>query len=138
MNKINLAALQLQLDKTDNLNFLLDQLNDLIKKRDDLDLIVLSELAVGGAGAKNCNHPLSKYEKIFSEFAQNNSIFLIPGTFYEEDGDKIFNVSPVFNRDGKLIAKAKKVYPWLPYEVNVDSSDKICVFNFEDKGNIGI
>ena len=44
----------------------------------------------------------------------------------------------MFNRDGKLIAKAKKIYPWLPYEVNVDSSDEICVFNFEDKGNIGI
>ena len=126
MNKINLAALQLQLDKTDNLDFLLDQLNNLIKRRGDLDLIVLSELAVGGAGAKNCNHPLSKYEKIFSEFAQNNSIFLIPGTFYEEDGHKIFNVSPVFNRDGKLIAKAKKVYPWLPYEVNGNIGIHIC------------
>ena len=108
MNKINLAALQLQLDKTDNLDFLLDQLNDFIKRIDDLDLIVLSELAVGGAGAKNCNHPLSKYERIFSEFAKRNSIFLIPGTFYEEDGHKVFNVSPVFNREGEMIAKAKK------------------------------
>jgi predicted amidohydrolase len=63
---------------------------------------------------------------------------LIPGTFYEEDGHKVFNVSPVFNRDGEMIAKAKKIYPWLPYEIDVDSSDEICVFNFEDKGNIGI
>ena len=78
MNKIKLAALQLQLNKTDNLDFLLNQLDDLIKRRDDLDLIILSELAVGGAGAKNCNHPLSKYEKIFSDFAKSNSIFLIP------------------------------------------------------------
>ena len=138
MNKIKLAALQLQLDKTDNLDFLLLQLNDLVKNRDDLDIIILSELAVGGAGAKNCNHPLSKYEKIFSEFAKNNSIFLIPGTFYEEDEEKVFNVAPVYNREGKLIAKAKKIYPWLPYELDVDSSDEICVFNFEDKGNIGI
>ena len=138
MNKINLAALQLQLDKTDNLDFLLSELNDLVKSRDDLDIIILSELAVGGAGAKNCNHPLSKYEKIFSEFAKNNSIFLIPGTFYEEEEEKVFNVAPVYNREGKLIAKAKKIYPWLPYELDVDSSDEICVFNFEDKGNIGI
>ena len=138
MNKINLAALQLQLDKTDNLDFLLSELNDLVKSRDDLDIIILSELAVGGAGAKNCNHPLNKYEKIFSEFAKNNSIFLIPGTFYEEDEEKVFNVAPVYNREGKLIAKAKKIYPWLPYELDVDSSDEICVFNFEDKGNIGI
>ncbi len=138
MNKIKLAALQLQLDKTDNLDFLLSELNDLVKSRDDLDIIILSELAVGGAGAKNCNHPLSKYEEIFSEFAKNNSIFLIPGTFYEEAENKVFNVAPVFNREGKLIAKAKKIYPWLPYELDVDSSDEICVFNFEDKGNIGI
>ena len=138
MNKIKLAALQLQLDKTDNLDFLLSELNDLVKSRDDLDIIILSELAAGGAGAKNCNHPLNKYEKIFSEFAKNNSIFLIPGTFYEEDEEKVFNVAPVYNREGKLIAKAKKIYPWLPYELDVDSSDDICVFNFEDKGNIGI
>ena len=138
MNKIKLAALQLQLDKTDNLDFLLLHLNDLVKNRDDLDIIILSELAVGGAGAKNCNHPLSKYEKIFSEFAKNNSIYLIPGTFYEEAENKVFNVAPVFNSEGKLIAKAKKIYPWLPYELDVDSSDEICVFNFEDKGNIGI
>ncbi len=46
MNKINLAALQLQLDKTDNLDFLLSELNDLVKSRDDLDIIILSELAV--------------------------------------------------------------------------------------------
>tara|TARA_A100001388_G_C28759852_1_gene497105 strand:- start:801 stop:1628 length:828 start_codon:yes stop_codon:yes gene_type:complete len=138
MNKIKLAALQLQLNKANNLNFLLSQLNDLVKSRNDLDIIILSELAVGGAGAKNCNHPLSKYEKIFSEFAKNNSIFLVPGTFYEEVGEKIFNVSPVFDRRGVLIAKAKKIYPWLPYELDVDSGDEICVFNFEDKGNIGI
>ena len=138
MNKIKLSALQLKLHKTDNLDFLLLQLNDLVKNRDDLDIIILSELAVGGAGAKNCNHPLSKYEKIFSEFAKNNSIYLIPGTFYEEAENKVFNVAPVFNSEGKLIAKAKKIYPWLPYELDVDSSDEICVFNFEDKGNIGI
>ena len=52
MNKIKLAALQLQLNKTDNLDFLLNQLDDLIKRRDDLDLIILSELAVGGSWSK--------------------------------------------------------------------------------------
>ena len=79
MNKIKLAALQFQLAKTDNLELILSHLKNIPKIMDDLDLIILSELAVGGAGAKNCNHPLSKYERIFSEFAKRNSIFLIPG-----------------------------------------------------------
>tara|TARA_B100000575_G_scaffold136877_1_gene109137 strand:- start:455 stop:1291 length:837 start_codon:yes stop_codon:yes gene_type:complete len=138
MSKIKLAALQLELEKTNNLNYLLDELNQLCKNSNDLDLVILSELAVGGAGAKNCDHPFKKYKKVFSDFAMKNSIFLIPGTFYEEINGKNFNVSPVFNRNGELIAKAKKIYPWLPYEEDVESSSEICVFNFEGKGNIGI
>ena len=138
MSKIKLAALQLELEKTNNLNYLLDELNQLCKNSNDLDLVILSELAVGGAGAKNCDHPFKKYKNVFSDFAMKNSIFLIPGTFYEEINGKNFNVSPVFNRNGEIIAKAKKIYPWLPYEEDVESSSEICVFNFEGKGNIGI
>tara|TARA_B100000214_G_scaffold375119_1_gene360141 strand:+ start:1641 stop:2477 length:837 start_codon:yes stop_codon:yes gene_type:complete len=138
MSKIKLAALQLELKKTNNLNYLLDELNQLCKNSNNLDLVILSELAVGGAGAKNCDHPFKKYKKVFSDFAMENSIFLIPGTFYEEINGKNFNISPVFNRNGKLIAKAKKIYPWLPYEEDVESSSEICVFNIEGKGNIGI
>ena len=44
MNKINLAALQLQLDKTDNLDFLLLQLNELVKNRDDILKIIYKHL----------------------------------------------------------------------------------------------
>lgn len=138
MNKIKLAAFQLQLNKTNNLDYLLTELDQLFQNINDIDLVIFSELAVGGAGAKNCNHPLSKYKNIFSQVAIKHSIFLIPGTFYEDEGQKTFNVAPVFNRQGELIAKAKKIYPWLPYELDVDSSDEICVFNFEGKGNIGI
>ena len=49
MNKIKLAALQFQLAKTDNLELILSHLKNIPKIMDDLDLIILSELAVGGA-----------------------------------------------------------------------------------------
>lgn len=138
MNKIKLAALQLELKATNNLDYLLDELNALCSKSKDIDIVVLTELAVGGAGAKNCQHPFSDYEKIFSDFAQKYSIYLIPGTFYEDSSEGTHNIAPVFNRKGKLVAKAKKIYPWLPYEKNVKSSNEVCVFNIENKGNIGI
>ena len=108
MNKIILAALQLELKKTNNLSYLLDELENLCSKSKDIDIVVLTELAVGGAGAKNCQHPLSKYEKTFSDLAKKYSIFLVPGTFYEETSEGIFNVAPVFNREGALISKAIK------------------------------
>ena len=138
MNKLRLAALQLELKKTDNISYLLSELNNLCSKSDELDLIVLSELAVGGAGAKNCAHSFNKYENIFSDLAKKYSVYLIPGTFYEETTSGSFNIAPVFDRNGKLITKAKKIFPWLPYEKDVESSNEICVFNFENKGNIGI
>ena len=45
MNKIKLAALQFQLAKTDNLELILSHLKNIPKIMDDLDLIILSELA---------------------------------------------------------------------------------------------
>ena len=138
MNKIILAALQLELKKTNNLSYLLDELENLCSESNDIDIVILTELAVGGAGAKNCQHPLSKYEKTFSDLAKKYSIFLVPGTFYEETSEGTFNVAPVFNREGTLISKAIKNFPWLPYETDVQPSSEVCVFNFENKGNIGI
>ena len=122
MNKLRLAALQLELKKTDNISYLLSELNNLCSKSDELDLIVLSELAVGGAGAKNCAHSFNKYENIFSDLAKKYSVYLIPGTFYEETTSGSFNIAPVFDRNGKLITKAKKIlmrYAYLILRIKV-------------------
>ena len=130
--------MQLSLNKTNNLNYVINSIESFCNKHKDLELLVLSELAVGGPGAKNSEHSLDRYINTFSDLAKKFNIWLIPGTFYENDGDSIFNTAPVFNSNGDLVTKARKLYPWLPYEINVDSGTSICVFEIPGKGIIGL
>jgi predicted amidohydrolase len=138
MSILKVGCLQLKLNKSNNIDHIIRSIDKACKDYPNLDLVVLSELAVGGAGAKDSEHTLDKYVNLFSNIAEDKGIWLIPGSFYEKVDDKIYNTAPVFNRDGKLVTKAKKIYPWLPYEENVDSGSDICVFNIPDKGIIGV
>ena len=115
MSKLKVACLQLNLQKTDNLESILNSIEKTCKDHPSIELVVLSELAVGGAGALDTRHPLNKYTEIFSKIAKENNIWLIPGSFYENYNNQVFNTAPVFYPNGKLIAKARKIYPWLPY-----------------------
>ena len=138
MSILTVGAMQLSLNKTNNLNYVINSIESFCNKHKDVELLVLSELAVGGPGAKNSEHSLDRYINTFSDLAKKFNIWLIPGTFYENDGDSIFNTAPVFNSNGDLVTKARKLYPWLPYEINVDSGTSICVFEIPGKGIIGL
>lgn len=138
MSKLKVACLQLDLQKTDNLESILNSIEKTCKDHPSIELVVLSELAVGGAGAIDTSHPLNKYTEVFSKIAKDNNIWLIPGSFYENYNNQVFNTAPVFDPNGKLIAKARKIYPWLPYEEHVDSSSSFCVFEIPNRGIVGI
>jgi|TARA_B110000444_G_scaffold63553_1_gene59505 predicted amidohydrolase len=138
MSILKVACLQLKLNKTENLKYIINSIETICNDCSDIDLIVLSELAVGGAGALHTTHTLDKYIDIFSKTAKDNNVWLIPGSFYEKENNKIFNTAPVFNANGDLVTKARKMYPWLPYEINVDPGSDFCVFNIPNKGTVGI
>lgn len=138
MSILKVGAMQLKLNKTNNLDYVVHSIENFCNANKDVELVILSELAVGGPGAKDSNHGLDKYINTFSDLAKKLHIWLIPGTFYENDGDGIFNTAPVFNSNGDLVTKARKLYPWLPYEINVDSGTSICVFDIPGKGTIGL
>ena len=135
---LRVACLQLKLQKTDNFEYIQNAIEKTLHKFLDIDLIVLSELAVGGAGAKNTVHTLDKYINLFSNIAKENNVWLIPGSFYEKTKKNIFNTAPVFNASGELVTKARKLYPWLPYEKDVDHGSDFCCFEFPGKGIIGV
>lgn len=46
---------------------------------------------------------------MLSRAAKQNSVFVVGGTIPEVDGDGIYNTCTVWNPDGELIAKYRKV-----------------------------
>ena len=135
--KIRIGCFQLALQNSDNFDLISKKISDFLTSN-SVDIIILSELAVGGPGATNEKFYLHNYIDKFTDIALKNDIWLVPGTFYEKVDNKIFNTSPVINNLGKVITKAYKMFPWLPYEENVEMADRFCTFEYPGFGKIGL
>ncbi len=58
-----------------------------------------------------------------SDIAKEVGCWLVPGSFLEIDGSDIYNTAIVFNPKGKIIAKYRKIYPWMPFEDTAYGTD---------------
>ncbi len=75
----------------------------------------------------------------FCEDARRHGIWLIPGSLFEkaEDG-RIYNTSVVINPAGEIVAKYRKMFPFRPYESEVEAGTEFCVFDVPEVGRFGL
>jgi formamidase len=69
--------------------------------------------------------------------AREHGIFLIPGSLYEKEGIAIYNTAPVFNPQGELIERYRKMYPWRPHE-KTTPGNRTAVFEIAGVGKVGV
>lgn len=144
MSKLNIGGLQLSLD---NNNATLDENNfDLIEHEIELamtrfpwiDMLVLSELASYGVKAIYAQKKNSDVELFYSKLAKKHRVWIVPGSYLEKSGNDIFNTAPVINPKGEIIARYRKIYPFLPYENNISAGNKFVVFEVPNIGKLGV
>jgi predicted amidohydrolase len=64
--------------------------------------------------------------------------WLVPGSMYELDGDKLYNTALVISPQGEIVCKYRKMFPWLPYESGITPGNEFCVFDIPDVGRFGL
>ena len=138
MKPLSIAAIQLNLAKKDNYSLVERKAREAVYRFPWLEMLVFSELAVGGAGASNATFFLSEYLDKLKELAKELDVWLIPGSFYEETEEGTFNTTPVIDNKGDLVTKCRKLYPFLPYETGVAAGNEVCVFEIPGSGKVGI
>ena len=138
MKPLSIAAIQLNLARKDNYTLLETKAREAVYRFPWLEMLVFSELAVGGAGASNATFFLSEYLDRLKDLAKELDVWLIPGSFYEETEEGTFNTTPVIDNKGNLVTKCRKLYPFLPYETGVAAGDEVCVFEIPGSGKVGI
>ena len=138
MKPLSIAAIQLNLARKDNYTLLESKAKEAVYRFPWLEMLVFSELAVGGAGASNATFFLSEYLDKLKELAKELDVWLIPGSFYEETEEGTFNTTPVIDNKGDLVTKCRKLYPFLPYETGVAAGNEVCVFEIPGSGKVGI
>ncbi|SHK47837.1 carbon-nitrogen hydrolase family protein [Paramaledivibacter caminithermalis] len=124
------------------------QMDILEKKEDNLIKVegMLKEASHNGANLVvlpemfNCPYNNSFFPKYAEEFpgittnflsrlAKDENIYIVGGSIPEKEGQKIYNTSYVFDRDGKLIGKHRKIHLF-----DIDIEDEI---TFKESETLG-
>ncbi|TFG31200.1 carbon-nitrogen hydrolase family protein [Candidatus Thorarchaeota archaeon] len=106
-----------------------------------VDLIFTGELYLqeyGTAKLKDHAQPIpNNLTDQLSEMAKKLECWLVPGSFLELDGSEVYNTALVFNPEGKIVAKYRKIFPWMPHEKTGWGTDFV-TFDIPKIGRIGI
>jgi predicted amidohydrolase len=70
--------------------------------------------------------------------ARKTRQWIVPGSMWEIDDGKMYNTSVMISPDGDIVAKYRKMFPWLPYEAGTEAGDKFCVFEIPEVGRFGL
>ena len=87
MKPFSIAAIQLSLAVKDNFTLIEKKAREAIIRFPWLQMIVFSELAVGGVSCKNESFFLKEYIQKCEDLAKELDVWLIPGSFYEKTED---------------------------------------------------
>ncbi len=113
-----------------------------------VQLIIFHELAVPGlvqfvttenldAWKKNSEPIPGPLTERLCALACSTGRWLVPGSLYERDGDKLYNTAIVISPDGQIVCKYRKMFPWLPYEAGTTPGSDFCVFDVPGVGRLG-
>lgn len=139
MKPFSIAGIQLSVSSDgDNLGNM-EKLAAYVKRRYPwVDMLLFPELCVFGVDKGKAIDMPGEVEGRLCALAAAHSVWLVPGSLYEKNGGKIFNTSPVINPVGKVVARFRKMFPFLPFEVSVAAGTEFVVFDVAGAGRIGI
>lgn len=138
MTTFAIAGLQLELEARDNVDAIIEDIRRTKQRFPWIDMILIGELAAYGPKLDHAEAMPGRAESRFAEVARECGVWVAPGSLYERDGPRIYNTTPIINPDGEVIARYRKMYPFLPYEQGVAAGDQCLVFTVPGKGRIGV
>lgn len=136
--RFSIAGLQLALGNADNRETIEREVGATMLRFPWVDMVVLAELAALGPETRHAEALPGETEQRLCALARRHSIWLIPGSIYELHEGRVYNTTPVINPQGEVIARYRKMYPFMPYEVGVESGREPVVFDVPDVGRFGV
>ena len=138
MRRFSIAGLQLALGKGDNLDVIDREIRSVKKRFPWLDMVMLPELCTFGPDPAHAQPLPGEAENRYSAIARDLGLWLLPGSMFETRDAQVFNTTPVINPEGAVIARYRKMFPFLPYETGVTPGADFVVFDIPDVGRFGV
>lgn len=137
MSHFSIAGLQLALPCGDNLATIATEIKKTKQRFPWVDMIVLSELCSYGPDKKYAETLPGTTEQFYCDLAKEQDLWLIPGSLFEKQGNKVFNTTSVINNKGEVVDRYRKIFPFYPYESGVEEGNGFVVFDVPN-GRIGV
>jgi predicted amidohydrolase len=140
MTPFAIAGVQMYVDPLQpNTDAMLQRLDILMLRFPWTQMVLFSELAPLGPLPRFALPLMNEHIERFRAAAAKHNIWLIPGSMFErtEDG-RIFNTSTVIAPDGSIVATYRKMFPFRPYEAEVEAGTEFCIFDVPNVGRFGL
>jgi predicted amidohydrolase len=121
-----------------NLDMMKFKLDVLMSTYPWVQMVMFSELCTFGPMTNHAVELPGPLEDEFAAMARKHQIWLLPGSVFEKRGDKIMNTAMVFNPEGALVGRYRKMFPFLPYEEGVTGGDEFFMFDVPEVGRFGV
>jgi deaminated glutathione amidase len=138
MGSFAIAGLQLDLRAEDNLARIATEVAATKRRFPWIDLIILPELAAYGPSTAHAESPGGRAEMTFRQMARDNHIHLLPGSLFQIENGQTFNVAPVIDPSGTVIARYRKMFPFRPFEEGVAAGGSFCVLPVGATARLGV
>lgn len=105
-------------------------------------MVLFSELAALGPKHSTAELLPGPTEARLCALARETGLWLLPGSLFEQvdgpNGTLVYNTLPVINPMGEVIARFRKLFPFRPYERDVEGGTEFCVFDVPEVGRFGV
>lgn len=133
-----IAGLQLAYSPGDNLERLANEIASVAKRLPWVKMVIAGELCGFGANPGLAQCMPGNAENFLCDVARKHGLWLIPGTLYENLDGVIYNTAPVINPHGEVLGRYRKIFPFTPYEKNVEPGNEFLVFDVPEVGRFGL
>jgi predicted amidohydrolase len=133
-----IAGLQLELSQGDNLERLDAEIDAVHRRFPWVSMVLLGELAAYGPNPALAQPMPGPAEARLCAAARRNQLWLVPGSLYEQSAGQIYNTAPVIDPGGNVVARYRKLFPFLPYEKGVASGTECVTFDVPQVGRFGV
>ncbi|MEZ5475227.1 MAG: carbon-nitrogen hydrolase family protein [Steroidobacteraceae bacterium] len=104
-----------------------------------VNMVLFSELALCGPVHQQPVQLPGPEEAALQRAAAKHGVWLVPGSVFERSASgQIHNTSSVIAPDGTVVARYRKMVPFLPYEAGITAGTEFCVFDVPSIGRFGL
>jgi predicted amidohydrolase len=122
----------------DNLDAMEHRIAGIVHRFPWVQMVLFSELCALGPVPTKAQPMPGPVEDRFRAMAARHGVWLLPGSIFEAINGHLFNTASVIDPSGHVVGRYRKMFPFRPYEMGVESGEEFLVFDVPDAGRFGV